>query len=99
MKSLIYWLRQRATNNSREIRSSITRRRGHTRPVLEKLDHRIVLSSSRVLAGMYRPITELGNNLAHPSWGVAGADLLRLSPAAYSNGYNSPSLAGDSSIA
>ena len=48
-------------------------------------------------ADVFRPIDEVGNNVAHPSWGVAGADLLRLSPAAYTNGYNSPSLAQDPS--
>jgi len=32
-----------------------------------------------------------GNNVAHPSWGAVGADLLRLSPAAYGDGVSSPS--------
>jgi hypothetical protein len=31
-----------------------------------------------------------GNNLRHPKWGSAGADLLRLSPAAYEDGISSP---------
>ena len=97
MKSLMCWLQQRQSIRPRKIRSSKNGRRGHARPVLETLDHRIVLSSSRVPADVFRPITEVGNNVAHPSWGVAGADLLRLSPAAYSNGYNSPSLSQDPS--
>lgn len=32
-----------------------------------------------------------GNNVVHPTWGSAGADLLRFSPAAYADGVSSPS--------
>ncbi len=32
-----------------------------------------------------------GNNVMHPTWGSAGADLLRFSPAAYADGISSPS--------
>lgn len=32
-----------------------------------------------------------GNNVAHPTWGSTGQDLLRLSPAAYGDGISSPS--------
>jgi hypothetical protein len=38
-----------------------------------------------------------GNNLANPTWGPAGTDLLRISPAAYADGISSPSLASDPS--
>ncbi|MEI6491286.1 MAG: peroxidase family protein [Verrucomicrobiota bacterium] len=31
-----------------------------------------------------------GNNLLHPAWGSAGADLLRFAPAAYEDGVSSP---------
>ena len=65
--------------------------------LLEKLDDRIVLSANRVSAAVFRPIDEVGNNVAHPNWGVGGPDLRRLSPADYTNGYNSPSLAQDPS--
>jgi len=57
---------------------------------VESLEERNLLST-------YRPISEVGNNVANPNWGVAGADLLRLSPAEYANGYNSPSMAQDPS--
>jgi hypothetical protein len=46
----------------------------------------------------FRPIDELGNNVAHPLQGTAGTDLLRLSPAAYrpaadgGDGLNTPSM-------
>ena len=40
----------------------------------------------------YRPINEAGNNVANPTLGTAGTDLLRVSPAAYTNGISSPSL-------
>jgi hypothetical protein len=43
----------------------------------------------------YRPIDEVGNNVANPGWGTAGVDLLRLTPAYYANGINSPSLPQD----
>ncbi len=38
-----------------------------------------------------------GNNIANPTWGEAGTDLLRLTPAQYANGINSPSLPQDPS--
>ncbi len=45
----------------------------------------------------FRPIDETGNNVANPTLGTAGTDLLRVSPAAYSDGISSPSLASDPS--
>ncbi len=54
-------------------------------------------SSYRVPADVYRPVDEVGNNVAHPYWGTAGADLLRLTPAEFANGYSSPSLPQDPS--
>ena len=39
-----------------------------------------------------RPIDEVGNNVNNPNLGTAGTDLLRLSPADYGNGINTPSL-------
>jgi hypothetical protein len=39
----------------------------------------------------YRPVTEVGNNIASPTEGATGADLLRLSPVAYADGVSSPS--------
>ncbi len=38
-----------------------------------------------------------GNNVANPTWGMAGTDLLRVSPAAYADGVSAPSLPGDAS--
>jgi hypothetical protein len=43
-------------------------------------------------AGGYRPIDGTGNNVANPTWGTAGTDLLRLSPVAYADGVSAPSL-------
>jgi hypothetical protein len=45
----------------------------------------------------YRPINEVGNNVASPTLGTAGTDLLRVSPVAYADGVSAPSLAGNSS--
>jgi hypothetical protein len=59
------------------------------RPQVELLESRCLLDAG------YRPITEVGNNVANPTEGTAGTDLLRLSPAAYADGISAPSLAGD----
>lgn len=37
----------------------------------------------------------ISNNLAHPNWGSAGTDLLRLTPAAYADGISSMALPND----
>src|SRR5262249_22503761 len=44
-----------------------------------------------------RPIDEVGNNVARPTLGTAGTDLLRVSPAAYADGISAPSLPGNPS--
>ena len=46
---------------------------------------------------VYRPIDEVGNNVANPTWGTAGTDLIRLTPAEYADGVSSPSLPQDAS--
>ena len=48
-------------------------------------------------ASSVEPINGAGNNVANPTWGQAGTDLLRLTPAQYANGINSPSLPQDPS--
>ena len=52
---------------------------------VEALEHRIVPSD------VFRSINGAGNNLIHANWGVAGADLIRISPVAYANGISTPS--------
>jgi len=37
------------------------------------------------------PINGNGNNQSHPTWGQEGADFVRVAPAAYADGVNSPS--------
>jgi hypothetical protein len=59
---------------------------------LEVLEERALLSVTG-----YRPIDETGNNQANAAWGTAGTDLLRVSQAAYADGVNAPSLAGNAS--
>jgi hypothetical protein len=49
-------------------------------------------NSQALRAVGYRSIDEVGNNVAHPTWGTAGTDLLRVSPAAYADGVSAPSL-------
>ncbi|HEX5271001.1 MAG TPA: peroxidase family protein, partial [Gemmataceae bacterium] len=62
------------------------------RPEVEPLEERCLPTATA-----YRPITEVGNNVADPTEGTAGTDLLRVSPVAYADGVSSPSLAGDAS--
>jgi peroxidase len=54
---------------------------------LEHLETRIVPDA--------RSITEFGNNINNPTWGVAGDALLRKSPVAYADGHNTPSAPND----
>jgi hypothetical protein len=53
---------------------------------LERLEERCVPTASP-----YRSVTGAGNNLANPTWGAAGTDLLRLSAVAYADGISTPS--------
>jgi hypothetical protein len=55
-----------------------------TRPQITPLEDRCLLS------GDIRSIDGTGNNLANPTWGSAGVDLLRVGPAAYIDGISSP---------
>src|SRR5262245_21637142 len=61
---------------------------------LELLEDRSLLST---LTGLdlsgtgFRSVTGLGNNIANPTWGQAGTDLLRISPVAYADGISTPS--------
>jgi hypothetical protein len=67
-------------------------RRASARLQLEGLEGRCLPSASG-----FRPIDEVGNNTVNPSEGTAGTDLLRISPAAYTDGISSPSLTNDPS--
>lgn len=67
-------------------------RRSKLHLVLEHLEDRL----QPAVTG-FSPISEVGNNIAKPTLGTAGTDLLRVSPAAYSDGISSPSLANNPS--
>src|SRR5207248_11519441 len=41
-------------------------------------------------ATAFRSIDGSGNNLAHPTWGEAGTDFLRVAPAQYADGVSAP---------
>jgi peroxidase len=62
--------------------------------LLEKLETRRMLSSV-IPVGEFRPIDEVGNNVANPTWGTAGDDLLRLAPTNYADGVDAPALPDD----
>jgi hypothetical protein len=74
------------------MRSHVCPRTPPSRPALEPLEARCLPSATG-----YRPIDEVGNNVADPTQGTAGTDLLRLSPVAYADGVSSPSLPQDAS--
>jgi hypothetical protein len=64
--------------------AALPARRRHFQPQLESLEVRIVLD--------VRSITGFGNNIANPTWGMAGDALLRKSPVAYADGHSTPSV-------
>src|SRR5437879_1282839 len=49
-----------------------------------------LLEWRNLMAAPFAAIDGSGNNLAHPDWGSAGTDLLRLAPAAYADGISAP---------
>jgi peroxidase len=63
---------------------------GSSVPVVELLEGRRLMSGTG-----YESIDGSGNNTVNLTWGAAGTDLIRLSPAAYTDGVSSPSLTGD----
>jgi hypothetical protein len=81
MNNLIRWRRARPERSLRSCRLE-----------LEILEVRSLLSVSG-----FRPIDEIGNNVAGPTLGTAGTDLLRQSPVTYADGVSAPSLASDAS--
>ncbi|MCI0455494.1 MAG: hypothetical protein L0Z62_00775 [Gemmataceae bacterium] len=68
-------------------------RRPSRQPQIEELEERCLLDGSG-----FRPIDEIGNNVANPNLGTANTQLLRQSPAAYrpvangGDGLNTPSM-------
>jgi peroxidase len=89
-------VRNRPTNR----KSKATPKRRAQRLWVEPLEERYMLSATptpTVPEGTFRPITEVGNNVANPNQGTAGTDFIRLTPAFYANGVNSPSLPNDPS--
>jgi peroxidase len=88
------WLRPSPEQPFRAIRRTGRHPRKKTRTWLrlEGLEERCLLDGTG-----YQPITEIGNNLANPSWGTAYTDLLRIEAAAYADGISAPSLAQDQS--
>jgi len=60
---------------------------------VEQLETRAMMAAQPLVPAPVAPesIDGRGNNVAHPEWGSAGVDLLRLSPAAYADGISAPS--------
>ncbi len=78
----------------RVFQKSLRRSRRPAGPALrvETLEDRIQPSTTG-----YEPINGVGNNVANPTWGSAGIDLVRLAAAAYADGVSTPSLPTDQS--
>ena len=71
-----------------ELKSHTTRGKQRDRgfkPQLELLEARCLLDAG------FRTITGYGNNVANPTEGQAGTDLIRISPVAYADGVSTPS--------
>jgi peroxidase len=66
-------------------------------PRVRRLELEILEERSLLSVTGYRPIDEVENNLANPTLGTAGTDLVRVSPAAYADGISAPSLPGNAS--
>jgi hypothetical protein len=95
----------------KKARPSVRRRRTPRRLNLEQLEGRTVPTTSAatslmaamqdvaqaLFASGFRSIDGTNNNVANPTWGSSGIDLLRVSPAAYADGISAPSLANDPS--
>ncbi len=90
-------------NRSRALRRDPQKFTQHAADVLEP---RVLLSATTAApaakipaptASSVESFNGAGNNIANPTWGQAGTDLLRLTPAQYANGINSPSLPQDPS--
>src|SRR5437868_5177376 len=64
------------------IRAQRARKLRKFRPQFETLEARWVPDN--------RSISGFGNNLANPTFGQAGTDLIRIAPAAYADGLNAP---------
>lgn len=60
---------------------------------IERLESRSMMAAQPLGPAPLPPeaLDGTGNNVAHPTWGSTGADLLRLSPAAYADGVSAPS--------
>jgi hypothetical protein len=93
-------LRARSIPLSADLRKASPRRRRPAtirrqalsfRPRVDSLEYRGLLSAG------FRSFDGTGNNLANPTWGSAGTDLLRLSPVGYADGISTPSLPQDQS--
>ncbi len=82
------WRRSTQNTSQRSPRSP----RSH-RSILESLESRLLYSVASTTA--VESLTGAGDNLVHPSWGVAGTDLIRFTTAAYSDGISSPNLASN----
>jgi peroxidase len=83
------------TSLAGRVASQRCRNRPSARLSLETLEPRCLLSGSGLSGLTFRPITEIGNNVANPTEGTEGIDLLRKAAAAYADLISSPSLAGD----
>jgi len=82
---MVKTLVQRALGETARTRPSSSARRKRCRLNVELLEARCLLSSDP-----FRSITGVGNNVANPNLGAAGADLIRIAPAAYGDGLNAP---------
>jgi hypothetical protein len=92
---LFAWLTRNLMSPQEMTGSTRRQKRKHSRPLIEVLEDRLVPTATG-----FRPIDEVGNNVANPNWGAAPADqpggqpiqLVRVSPAAYADGTSAPSL-------
>ncbi len=83
--------RNRKRDRARALRRNPQEFTQHAADVLET---RVLLSATAAApaASTVESFDGSGNNTAHPTWGQAGTDLIRISAPQYANGIDSPSL-------
>jgi hypothetical protein len=86
MNALRHWLQLCAATGLRRVQPQLRKQIVSRRPSLELLEDRVVPATSSTLYAS----DGTGNNLANPTWGSAGTDLLRIAAAAYADGISAP---------
>ncbi len=90
-----FWENTMDSSKRRNVHSSSVSSKRRARHRTARFDLEALENRTHLSVTTYEPIDGVGNNINHPSWGSAGSDLIRLAPAAYADGIDSPALPND----